>query len=251
MITRPANLQKLFAPGSRALKPEIVEKYKTKSDPFRSYQSDTGTGQLDFGVLWDDDVIYTWDAPGEADAWYAMSSSDKGLHPEVMLPSFTAEESEKLKKIQTDVNAIMDPAIDKVVIGQATMADWDKAVQDCIKAGAQDLEKIYNEAEARWVGSRHPGDQTWKALSRGAMDRTKHTNPGRSCLLRANSCHSWLSIERNDHARLITNCYDQSLRPKLPSNASISTGRNMSGHIPITRPLHSTKADSTRLVQWR
>ena len=54
-----------------------------------------------------------------------------------------------MKKIQTAVNAIMDPAIDKVVIGQATMADWDKAVQDAIKAGAPDLEKIYNEAEAR------------------------------------------------------------------------------------------------------
>ena len=132
-----------------ALKPEIVEKYKTKADPFRSYQSDTGTGQLDFGFLWDDAVIYTWDAPGEADAWYAMSSSDKGLHPEVMVPSFTKEESDNLKKIQTAVNAIMDPAIDKVVIGQATMADWDKAVQDAIKAGAPDLEKIYNEAEAR------------------------------------------------------------------------------------------------------
>ena len=49
----------------RALKPEIVEKYKTKADPFRSYQSDTGTGQLDFGFLGDDAVIYTWDAPGE------------------------------------------------------------------------------------------------------------------------------------------------------------------------------------------
>ena len=57
------------------LKPEIVEKYKTKADPFRSYQSDTGTGQLDFGLLWDDAVIYTWDAPGETDAWYAMSAS--------------------------------------------------------------------------------------------------------------------------------------------------------------------------------
>ena len=65
-----------------------------------------------------------------------------------MVPSFTKDESENVKKIQTAVNAIMDPAIDKVVIGQATMADWDKAVQDAIKAGAPDLEKIYNEAEA-------------------------------------------------------------------------------------------------------
>ncbi len=144
-----ANLQKLMPLGSRVLKPEVVEKYKTKADPFRSYQSDTGTGQLDFGLLWDDAVIYTWDAPGEADAWYAMSSSDKGLHPEVMIPAFTKEESDKLKKILTDVNAIMDPAIDKVVLGQLTLADFDKAVQDAIKAGAPEMEKIYNEAEAR------------------------------------------------------------------------------------------------------
>lgn len=144
-----AGLNKIWTPGSRTLKPEIIEKYKTKADPFRSYQGDIGVGQLDFAILWDDQVIYTWDAPGEADDWYKMSSSDKGLHPEVMVPSFTGEESEKLKKITTDVNAVIDPAIDKFVLGQSTMADWDKAVADARKAGAEEWEKIYNEAEAR------------------------------------------------------------------------------------------------------
>jgi len=143
------NLQKLMPAGSRIVKPDMVATYKTKADPFRSYQSDTGTGQLDFALLWDDSVIYTWDAPGESDAWYAMSSSDKGLHSEVMLPSFTAEESEKLKKIYTDAGAILDPLIDKVVMGQSTMADWDKGVEAAKKAGAEDIEKIHNAAEAR------------------------------------------------------------------------------------------------------
>jgi hypothetical protein len=144
-----ANLEKVMDKSQRALKPEIVEKYKTKADPFRSYQSDTGTGQLDFGMLWDDAVIYTWDAPGESDAWYSMSYADKGLHPEVMLPSLNADESEKLKKLYTDVGAILDPLIDKVVMGQSTMADWDKGVEAAKKAGAEDIEKIYNGAEAR------------------------------------------------------------------------------------------------------
>jgi len=144
-----ANLQKVMGQKQRALKPDIVTKYKTKADPFRSYQSDTGTGQLDFGLLWDDAVIYTWDAPGEADAWYAMSSSDKGLHSEIMAPSFTKEETDKLKKIQTDVNAILDPLIDKVVLGQASLGDYDKAVDQAKKAGAEDWEKIFNDAEAR------------------------------------------------------------------------------------------------------
>lgn len=144
-----ANLEKIMDKTQRALKPEIVEKYKGKADPFRSYQSDTGTGQLDFGLLWDDAVIYTWDVPGETDAWYAMSSSDKGLRPEIMLPSFNADESAKLKTIFTAVNAILDPLIDKVITGQSTLADWDKGVADAKKAGAEDLEKIHNEAEAR------------------------------------------------------------------------------------------------------
>jgi len=144
-----AGLKKAQEMGERKIKPDIFEKYKTKADPFRSYQGDIGVGQLDFAVLWDDWVIYTWDAPGEADAWYAMSESDPGLHPEVMMPAFTAEETAKLKQIQTDVNAVIDPAIDKVVLGQATMADWDKAVEAAKKAGALDWEKIFNEAEAR------------------------------------------------------------------------------------------------------
>lgn len=144
-----ANMQKIMDKKQRALKPDVVAKYKTKADPFRSYQSDTGTGQLDFGLLWDDAVIYTWDAPGESDAWYAMSSSDKGLHPEVLVPAFTKDEAAKVKKIQTDVSAILDPLLDKVVLGQASLSDFDNGVAQAIKAGAQDWEKIYNDAEAR------------------------------------------------------------------------------------------------------
>lgn len=144
-----ANLTKLFPPGSRVLNKDVIDAYAKKAQAYFAYQADTGTGQLDFTVLWDDYVIYTWDAPGEADSWYATSMADKGLHPEVMLPAFNNDEATKVKNILTAVNAIIDPAIDKVVLGQATMADYDKAVQDIIKAGAQDLEKIYTDADAR------------------------------------------------------------------------------------------------------
>jgi ABC-type glycerol-3-phosphate transport system substrate-binding protein len=143
------NLETVMSKSQRALKPEVVTEYAEKADPFRSYQSATGTGQLDFALLWDDAVIYTWDKPGEADEWYAMSASDPGLHPEIMLPSFTKEESERIKQIFTDVNAILDPLIDKVVTGQATMAEWEAGVVAAKKAGAEELEKIHNEAEVR------------------------------------------------------------------------------------------------------
>lgn len=133
----------------RELVPEVYEKYKQKADPFRSFQSDTGTGLLDFTVIWDQAITYLWDPPGEADSWYQMTEADPGLHPEVIVPPFTAEESERLKNITAEVNAILDPAFDKVVLGQMSLTDYDKAVQQAIQAGALDLERIYNEAEAR------------------------------------------------------------------------------------------------------
>ncbi len=144
-----ANLEAIFAPGTRTLNDDIIATYGEKADPFRSYQSAIGAGQLDFAVLWDDNVIYTWDKPGEADAWYEMSGSDPSLHAELLAPSFTREETERIKQIFTDVNAILDPMIDKVVIGQSTLEQYDAAVQSAIAAGAQELEEIYNTAEAR------------------------------------------------------------------------------------------------------
>jgi len=143
------NLERVMDSGQRAINPDVWEEYSKRADPFRSYQSDTGTGQLDFAVLWDDAVIYSWDEPGEMDGWYEMSTNDPGLHPEVIVPSFTPEEVDRLSKIQTDVNTAIDPAIDGVVLGTVSLADFDKAVQDAIRAGAEELADIYNEAEAR------------------------------------------------------------------------------------------------------
>ena len=46
------------------------------------------------------------------------------------------------------MSTIMNPALDKVVLGTMSMAEFDQAA-DAIKAGAQILEDVYNEAEAR------------------------------------------------------------------------------------------------------
>ena len=135
--------------NARKITQATFDQYKTKSDPFRTFQGETGVGQLDFAVIWDDEVIYTWDAPGEQDSWYAMSVADKSSASRADAARHRPAEQDKIKKIIVDVNAILDPAIDKVVLGQATLADYDKAVADAIKVGAQDLEKIYADAEAR------------------------------------------------------------------------------------------------------
>jgi ABC-type glycerol-3-phosphate transport system substrate-binding protein len=129
--------------------PAVFDKYKTKSDPFRSFQSDSGTGQLDFTVIFDQTISFLWSPPGETDAWFQITINDKALKPRGVQPPFTAAETERLKKLQTDVDALCNPAFDKVILGQMSLGDYDKVVADAKKAGAEEIEKIYNEAEAR------------------------------------------------------------------------------------------------------
>ena len=137
-------------PGTRnQLLPAVFDKFKAKSDPFRSFQSESGTGQLDFTVIFDQAPTYLWNPPGETDAWYELVEKDPALKPRGIQPPFTAQETERLKKVQTDVDAICNPAFDKVILGQMSLGDYDKVVADAKKAGAEEIEKIYNEAEAR------------------------------------------------------------------------------------------------------
>jgi len=147
-----AGLEKAIPKDGKELPKEIFDAYAKKTDPYRAFQSDTGTGLLDFSMLTDSAVEYLWDQPGEANEWYALTDkevADGVLHMPALAPAFTATESDRLKKLYTDINAIVNPAIEKTILGQMSMADYAKEVDKAKKAGAEELEKIYNEAEAR------------------------------------------------------------------------------------------------------
>jgi hypothetical protein len=133
----------------RQLLPELIEKYASAPQPSYAFMSELGLGLLDLTVLANAGANNAWDTPGEADEWNALVAGDPGLHPEVLSPPFTKDEAERLKTIQADVNAIIDPAIERVILGQMSIADYDGEVQSIIAAGAQELQDIYNEAESR------------------------------------------------------------------------------------------------------
>lgn len=133
-------------PKCRDFKPEVLTKYSESGQR----KSDHGTGLGDIIVLIDGAVLPYWE-PQDSDILKNIEvvGSDSGMHPELLVPPFTKDEIEKLKGPQAAVDAIMNPALDKVVLGQMTISEYDQAVQDAIKAGAPELEKIYNDAEAR------------------------------------------------------------------------------------------------------
>ena len=63
--------------------------------------------------------------------------------------AFNEEERERLKRLITDVDNILDPALDGFFVGTRSMDEFDSVMQQAIEAGAEEIEEIYNAAEAR------------------------------------------------------------------------------------------------------
>lgn len=130
----------------RQIRPEVVAKYPLSNQR----KSEHGVGLGDLILLIDGGLLPYWE-PQDTDILKNIEvvGRDPGMHPELLVPPLVKEEIDKLKAIQANVDAVMNPALDKVVLGQMSLAEYDKVVQDAIKAGAQELERIYNAAEAR------------------------------------------------------------------------------------------------------
>ncbi len=142
-------INSVLSRDNKEIIPEIWQYYAEKTDPFRTYQSDQGVGLLDFVVLTDSGMEYPWDPPGATDSWYELTGSDPGLHLRFIAPPLTDDEATTIKDIQTNVENILTPAFDKVIIGRMTEAEYRAEVEKAIDAGALKIEEIYNAAEAR------------------------------------------------------------------------------------------------------
>lgn len=135
-------------PDRNELFPDVWEEYNQRTDPFRTFQSETSTGLLDFSILYDSAIEDQWDPPGEVDEWYVISRSDPNQVPSVAAPPFSPDQVDRVMEIITNIEAILVPSYERVILGRETLADYEKAVQQAISAGAKDLEDLYNEAEA-------------------------------------------------------------------------------------------------------
>ncbi|MBV7337560.1 extracellular solute-binding protein [Chloroflexi bacterium TSY] len=144
-----AGIESVLNPANYELLPDVHAEYAEKTDPFRSYQSATGTGLLDFAALTDSAIWYEWDPPGETDEWYVLTNSDAGLHQRTLEPPFSTDEAERIKEIVSNLDSLLLPAYDKVILGQMSLEEYDAAVEQAIEMGAQELEEIYNAAQAR------------------------------------------------------------------------------------------------------
>jgi putative aldouronate transport system substrate-binding protein len=134
--------------GQPKVMQSVLDKFKDKQDPLRAMQSALGTGALGFAIYVDERPVVAI-SPPDLLAWSDLFAKDPGHFVNPLTPSFTKEETDKLKALQTKVDTIVDQEMDKFIMGVRPLEDFAKFSQQLIDNGALEIEKIYNAALAR------------------------------------------------------------------------------------------------------
>ncbi|WP_167859754.1 extracellular solute-binding protein [Paenibacillus cymbidii] len=134
--------------GQPKVKQSVIDQFKDKQDPLRAMQSALGTGALGFALYVDEHPMVAL-SPGDLVTWSDLFAKDAGQFVNPLQPSFTKEETDKLKALQSKVDTIVDQELDKFIMGVRPLDDFAKFSQQLIDNGALDIETIYNTALAR------------------------------------------------------------------------------------------------------
>lgn len=132
------------------IKPELINQFKDKAEPAWALLTYLGTGFQGFGPYADQTVFQ--DVSEQMTAWgnFVKEQADQGLiQPTKLQPPFTPEEAEKLKQITPKVETLISQNMDKFIMGDRPLSDYDKFVKELADAGAKELEVIYNTAYDR------------------------------------------------------------------------------------------------------
>ncbi|MDF2659414.1 MAG: transporter substrate-binding protein [Paenibacillus sp.] len=137
-----------LAGGEPRMLDSVIRNYKSAADPARAMQAETGTGYLALSPNVDsrpfmqvsDSAIVEW---GE------RLENDPGFYriPGVN-PSFTDEENEKIKQIMSKLSPINGDVV-KFIMGVRPLEEFDMFADALSRAGASELEYLYNAALAR------------------------------------------------------------------------------------------------------
>ena len=152
LFSTPRLLYEYEDPGFYEHPQSVLDQYANASDPQRAMRAGIGTGLLQFTILVDQKPIYYFDPPLVND-WYVQLEQDPGMLEFVREPPFTADERERLKQLRTDVDNILLPALDQVIIGEMSLQEFANVQTLAIDAGAVEIEEIYNTAEQRMLAN--------------------------------------------------------------------------------------------------
>ena len=144
-----------YVDGYPVIKEEILAKYAANgSTAGYDLQSALGIGLLDIAPRYDTGaenqmelyMMGSEEAVAEYKALLDGIRNDANLRAQVATPPLTTEQSERYNELLVAVENIIWQEVDKYITGQEPIENWDKVIEKARKAGAEEMEKIYNEA---------------------------------------------------------------------------------------------------------
>jgi putative aldouronate transport system substrate-binding protein len=126
-------------------------KAKYKDQPTSKLFSDYGIGYLQLAVVEDDRASLDFD-PNFTNPWsdrIAAAELTGENFAFVIDPPFTSDERSKLKQIRSKLDAYLTANMDKFIIKDGGLDEWDGFVKEAKSKGSDEMVKIYNDALAR------------------------------------------------------------------------------------------------------
>lgn len=134
--------------GKPQIKADVLEKYKTAADPARVMMSEIGAGLLALAVRVDEGPTKQV-TPPDLVRWGEELVADPGaVIVPGLSPAFSSEENESIKEITTKTS-VLEQDVVKFIMGTKPLDQFDAWAGELTKAGADELEKIYNDAYNR------------------------------------------------------------------------------------------------------
>ena len=134
--------------GMPTIKQEIVDANADASDVFSAIQSQLGVGHLGLACYIDETTYKQVSDPifieqgEEIDKW----TEEGTITYAPVYPGLSEEDNSRATTLQSNLNNVFDQEIDKFIIGQRSMDEWDDFVATLEQQGASELAEIYNNA---------------------------------------------------------------------------------------------------------
>ncbi|MFD0959057.1 extracellular solute-binding protein [Paenibacillus chungangensis] len=134
--------------GEYKMSDDVYNKYKDEQSPYYSLASALGLGYLGFGLYEDNRMGMTWQTE-ESIRWDDKAAKAEQAGENIRFvsdPPFTMEERERLKQLRSQLDAYLTQNMDKFIMIEGSMKDWEGFVAELKKKGSDELVSIYNAA---------------------------------------------------------------------------------------------------------
>lgn len=147
--------------GRNIVKQELLEEYaKNGANAAYDIQSALGVGLNDITPyvdtgLQDQIQIYMRGSDEEIAAYrdlIASIAADKGLRAPVTNPPLSADDTERYNELLVKVENLIWQEVDKYIIGEEPIENYDKVIEAAKAAGATEMEEIFNNAWKAMLG---------------------------------------------------------------------------------------------------